>query len=111
MLGFKLAARSKFSIRLACGFQDRCQSCHRFVTAQDNLDVEWVQLDAATGSASLFAGDESRSRTEEWVDDDVAAFGHIEQRIFQHGNWLGGRVVLQSIARFGVQAGARMGPN
>jgi hypothetical protein len=34
-------------------------------------------------SASLFAGDECRSRTEEWVDDDVAAFGHIEQRILQ----------------------------
>ena len=93
MFGFQLAARSKFSIRLTCAFQDRCLSCHRFVSPQNDLDVKWIELDAAAASAGLFAGDERRSGTEEWIDDDVAAFGHIEQRIFQHGNRLDGGVM------------------
>ena len=111
MFGLTLAARGQLRICLTRAFQDRDLSCHRFVSAQDDLDVEWIQLDAAAASAGLFAGDERRSRTEEWFDDDVAAFAHIEQRIFQHGNRLDGRVVLQSIARFGAQASARIGPN
>jgi hypothetical protein len=73
MFGLTLAAHAQFDIRLACAFQDRCLSCHRFVAAQYDLDVEWIQLEAAAASAGLFAGDERRSRTEEWVDDDVAA--------------------------------------
>src|SRR5450759_4684687 len=50
---------------------------------------------SAAASASLFGSEECRSRTEEWVEDDVAAFGDIEQRVFQHGNRLDGGVVLK----------------
>src|SRR4029077_5745899 len=111
MFGLTLAARGQLRICLTCDFQDRDLSCHRFVSAQDDLDVEWIQLAAAAASAGLFAGDERRSRTEEWVDDDVAAFGHIEQGIFQHGNRLDGRVVLPAFARLSAQArSGRIGP-
>src|SRR4029077_14872675 len=111
MFGLMLAAHGQFDICLTGAFQDRCLFRHCFVSAQDDLDVAWIPLDAAAASAGLFAGDERRSRTEEWVDDDVAAFAHIAQRIFQHRNRLDGRVVLQSLAPFGAQASAWIGPN
>jgi hypothetical protein len=88
LFGLTLAAHGQVGTCLTGAFQDRWLSRHDFVAAQDDLDVEWIELEAAAASASLFAGDERRSRTEEWVDDDVAAFGHIEERIFQHGNRL-----------------------
>jgi hypothetical protein len=37
MLSLMLAARGQFGICLACVFQDRGLSCHRFVSAQDDL--------------------------------------------------------------------------
>ena len=62
--------------------------------------------------AGLFAGDECRSRTEEWVDDDVATFTHVEQRVFQHGNRFDGGVVLPPLPPFGRQAiSTRIGPD
>jgi len=67
---------------LACAFQDGWPFRQRFIAAQDDLDVEWIEFEAAAMPAGLFAGDECRSRTEEGVEDDVAAFGHIEQRVF-----------------------------
>ena len=79
MFGLPLAAHGQFGICLTGAFQDRWLSRHRFVAAQDDFDVEWIELNAAAASAGLFAGDQRRSRTEERVDDDVAAFGHIEQ--------------------------------
>jgi hypothetical protein len=75
ILGLTLTAHGHLGICLACAFQDGWPFCHRFVSAQDDLDVERIKLEASAASAGLFAGDEGRSRTEEWVDDDVAAFG------------------------------------
>ncbi len=111
MFGLTLTARGDLGICLASAFEDGWPFCHRFVSAQDDLDIEWIKLQAAAVSAGLFASDERRSRTEEGVDDDISTFGHVEQRVFQHGNWLDSGVVLQSFARFGAQAGcARVGP-
>ena len=57
---------------LACAFQDGWPFRQRFIAAQDDLDVKWIELETAAMPAGLFAGDECRSRTEEGVDDDVA---------------------------------------
>jgi hypothetical protein len=65
MFRLTLAAHGQFDMCLTCAFQDRYLSCHRFVSAQDDLDVEWIQLEAAAASAGLFGADERRSRTEE----------------------------------------------
>src|SRR5450756_2466446 len=86
MFGLTLTAHGQLGICLACAFQDGWPFRCRFVSAQDDLDVERIKLEASAASAGLFASDEGRSRTEEWVDDDVAAFGQVEQGVFQHGN-------------------------
>lgn len=112
MIGLTLTAHGQLGICLASAFQDGRVSCHRFVSAQNDLDVKWIKLEAAAVSAGLFASDECRSRTQERVDDDVAAFGHVEQRVFQHGNRLDSGVVPQAFARVGAQArSAWIGPN
>ena len=77
-------------------------SRHCLVPAQDDIDIERVKLNTAAASACLFGSDERRSRTEEWVEDDVAAFGHIEQCIFQHGNRLDGGMILKTFSSFGA---------
>ena len=46
-----------------------------------------------SGCADLVGGYEGRSRAEEWVDDDVAAIGEVEDR-----SRLGGRGVLKAAA-------------
>ncbi len=112
MFGLTLTAYGQLGKCLACAFQDGWPFRCRFVSAQDDLDVERIKLEASAASAGLFASDEGRSRTEEWVDDDVATFGQVEQGIFQNGNRLDGGVVLQSFARFGAPArGAWIGPD
>jgi len=111
MFGFELTARGQFGICLARAFQDRGLSCHCLVAAQDDFDVAWIELNAATASTGLFASDQRRSRTEKRVDDDIAAFGYIEQRVFQRGNRFDGRVVLPAFARLSAQArSGRIGP-
>ena len=97
MFGLPLTAHGQLGICLACAFQDGWPFCHCFVSAQDDLYVERIKLEATAASAGLFASDECRSRTEEWVDDDVATFGQVEQRVFQHGNRLDGGVFLQPV--------------
>jgi hypothetical protein len=38
MFCLTLPARGQFDICLTCPFQDRCLSCHRFLSAQDDFD-------------------------------------------------------------------------
>jgi len=112
MFGLTQTPHGQLGICLACAFQDGWPFRYRFVSAQDDLDVEWIKLEAAAASAGLFASDEGRSRTEEWVDDDVAAFGKVEQGVFQHGKRFDSGVFLQPFARFGAHTGGtRIGPD
>ena len=48
--------------------------------------------------ADLVGGYEGRARAEEWVDDDVAAIGEVEERVREHRGRLGGRVALKAAA-------------
>ena len=80
-------------------------SRHCLVPAQDDIHIERVKLDTAAASACLFGSDERRSRTDEWVEDNIAPFGHVEQRIFQHANRLDGGVILKTLSSFGAHTG------
>ena len=87
-------------------------SRHCLVPAQDDIHIERVKLDTAAASACLFGSDDRRSRTDEWVEDNIAPFGHVEQRIFQHANRLDGGVILKTLSSFGAHAGGtRIGPD
>src|SRR5205823_14853809 len=105
IFGVTLPAHRQFGICFACAFQDGWPPRYRLVSAQDDIDIQRVELEAAAASASAFGSDERRSRTEEWVEDDVAAFGHIEQRVFQHGNGLDRGVMLETYSIFLTYSG------
>ena len=77
--------------------QRRVACCGR-VSAHDHLDIERVQVDTPADVADLVGGYEGRARAEEWVDDDVAAIGEVEERVREHRGRLGGRVVLKAAA-------------
>ena len=75
----------------------RVAGCDR-VLAHDHLDIERVQIDTPADVADLVGGYEGRARAEEWVDDDVAAIGEVEESVREHRGRLGGRVVLKAAA-------------
>jgi hypothetical protein len=47
--------------RLACLDENRGVACRSLVSAHDHIDIERVELYAATDSAGFLGGDESRA--------------------------------------------------
>ena len=74
MFDLTLTAHGHLPKCLACALKDGWLFSHRFVAVQDDLDIAWIELEPAAMPAGLFAGDECRSRTEEWAEDDVEWF-------------------------------------
>ena len=71
--------------RLARLDQNRRVACRGLVSAHDDIDIERVELDAATDAAGRLGGDEGRAGAEERVDDSAAAVGEVEKSILEHG--------------------------
>src|SRR5262249_24746063 len=90
---------------LACGFQDGWSSRHRLVTAQQDIDIERVEFEAAAASASAFSSDKRRSRTEEGIEHDVVALSHVKQRVRYHGDRFDGGLVTKAFSNFRAHAG------
>ena len=91
--------------------QNRLVARGGLIAARNHVDVERVELDPATDAAGSLGGDEGRAGAEEWVDDDVAAIGEVEERVLEHGGGLDGRMVFESSAGVGAKRrGARVGP-
>jgi hypothetical protein len=67
IFGVTPPAHRQFGICLVCAFQDGWPSGHRLVSAQDDIDIERVELEAAAVAASPFGSHERRSRAEERV--------------------------------------------
>src|SRR5271166_1945376 len=98
--------------RLAGLGEDRTVSSGGLVAPNDHVDIERIDLDAATDTTRGLGGDEDRAGAEKRVDDDVAAVGQIDKGVFQHGGRLDGRVVFEAAAGVGAQRrGARIGPD
>jgi hypothetical protein len=66
--------------RLAGLDENRRVARRGLVASHNHIDVERIQLDAATNAPGLLGGDESRAGAEERVDDDAAAIGKVEKR-------------------------------
>ena len=49
------------------------------------------------------SGEEGRARTEEGVDDDVAAIAEVEEGVLKHGGRLDGRMVFESSTHVGAE--------
>ena len=59
--GLTLTADGEIGICLASVFHDSRPFCHRFESAKNDVDIEWIKLEAPAVPAGLFAGDERRS--------------------------------------------------
>ena len=90
---------SRQCVERLAGLDKNCwvAGCDR-VLAHDHLDIERVQVDTPADVADLVGGYEGRARAEEWVDDEVAAIGEVEERVGEHRGRLGGRVALKAAA-------------
>jgi hypothetical protein len=53
--------------------EDRWVACRGLIAAHDYVDVERIEFDPAADAAGPVGGDESRTGTEERVDDDLPA--------------------------------------
>ena len=104
--------RAKRLERLAGLDENRGLAGRRLIAPDDHVDVERIELDAATDASGLFGGDESRARPKEGVDDDIAAVGEVEERVLEHCGWLHCRMVLKTTASIGAKGrGSRIGPD
>ena len=58
----------------------------QLVPSDDHVDIERIELNAATDAAGLFGGNETRPGVEERVDDDFASVGTVSQAAPCGGN-------------------------
>ena len=65
-----------------------------FPTADDYIDVFWIQLDQPRTSTGLLAGDQRSARTAERVEHDITAFRRIADRPFHQCHRLHRRVQI-----------------
>lgn len=75
-----LSPRRQVLERLAGIGQNGILARGPLVAADDDVDVERIELDAATDTADLVGGNQGRPGAKERVNDDVATIGEIEER-------------------------------
>src|ERR1700722_9950720 len=63
--------------RLASLDENRRVARRGLVAADDYIDIERIQLDAATNRPGIIGGDEGRGRTKKRINDDVATIAEV----------------------------------
>src|ERR1700738_5624214 len=66
----------------------------RLIASDNDIDVEWIELDAAAHSPCILGGDESRPGAEEGVEHNLATVCQVDQRILQDCGWFHSRMIL-----------------
>jgi hypothetical protein len=83
LLGAVEALFSKLVERFASLFEDRGLAGSSLVAAEDDVDVERIELDAAAASAGFLGGHQGRARAQKRVKHDIPAVGEIVERVDQ----------------------------
>src|SRR5258706_4689088 len=66
----------------------------RLIASDNDIDVEWIEFDAAAHPPGILGGDESRPGAEEGVENNLATVRQVDQRILQHCGWFHSRMIL-----------------
>src|SRR5258705_10635105 len=66
----------------------------RLIASDNDIDVEWIQLDAAAHPPGILGGDESRPGAEARVENNIANVRQGGQRILQRCGCVHSRLVL-----------------
>src|SRR6476620_6707457 len=64
------------------------------IASDNDIDVEWIELDAAAHPPGILRGDESRPGAKEGVENNLATVCQVDQRILQHCGWFHSRMIL-----------------
>ncbi len=83
--------------------EDSRFACRDLESADDDICVERIKLDAAADPPHVVCRDEGRAGAKEGIDDKLAPVRQVQKDIFQHCRWLHGRMVLQPSARVRAQ--------
>src|SRR5215467_12453249 len=87
------AGRYLFEGRASVGKNNGCARC-RLVASNNDIDVEWIELDAAAHPPGILGSDQGRPRAEEGVQNNLAAVCQVDQRVLQHCGWFHSRMIL-----------------
>jgi hypothetical protein len=67
--------------RLAGLFQNRGVARFGLVTAENDVDIERIELDAAAATTGSLGGNQGRAGPEERVEHDVPSVGQVEESV------------------------------
>jgi hypothetical protein len=70
--------------------------CARFrlVSSDNDIDVKWIELDAAAYPPGFLGGDQGRPRAKEGIENNLATVRQVDQRVLQHCGWFHSRMIL-----------------
>jgi hypothetical protein len=83
---------------LARFFKDPVPPSLGLVAVDDHIHVERIDLHAQAAPPCALGSDERGSRTQEWIEHDVAAMRDVKKRVLQNGGRLDGRMILEASA-------------
>src|SRR5450432_238372 len=83
--------------------QDRLTARFGLITSDDNVDIKWIDFYSATSPAGALCRDECRARAQEGIEDNLAADGHVEERVHQHRRRFDRRMIFRALARIGAE--------
>ena len=87
-------------LKLCEGFtglgQDWARNCSRLVTLDDEINLDWIELNAIADAAGLLGRDQGGTGTQEGINDDVTSTSDIKEGVDQHCGRLGGRMILEA---------------
>ena len=69
-------------------------ACCRLITPNDDIDLEWIELNAAAHPTGILGGDQGRPGVEEGIENNLTTVCQVDQRILQHCGWFHSRMVL-----------------
>ena len=80
-------------VKVFAGFGVNSVALCLFLPASDgDIDVQGIKINSDANPTCLFSRHNSRSRTEECVENGVATLGYISDCVGNHQHWLDGRV-------------------
>ena len=91
------AARDRCEGLSRVGEDNGCARCC-LIAPDDDVDVEWIELDTAAHPPGILGSHKCRPRAEEGVENNLATVREIDQRILQHCGRFHRRMILETFS-------------
>ena len=92
--------------------EDRSQADRALLAADDNVDIQGIQLHRVADAAGGLGGDQGRTRAEEGINHDVAPVGDVNPRVLKQDGRLDRRMIFEPSSGVGAKGrGSRISPD